>query len=133
MLKAHKPFYGLSESPGDWWVTFKRYYFEDLGMCRSMMGPCRFFRKNKGKLPSSTEVLVHDTKSAGNDAFVELEVSASSSFDVKQTETVFPLKFVGVFIDEVDIYGTHALHCHQIPYAQEIELLDPATISNPKF
>ena len=133
MLKAHKPLYGLSESPGYWWVTFKRYHIEDLGMFQSVMDLCLFFRKNNGKLQGFSGVLVDDTIRAGDEDFVNLEISASSRFDVKPKETDFPLKFAGVFISEVDINGTPALHCHQIPYAQEIKLLNPATISNPDF
>ena len=133
MMKAHKPLLGLSESPCYWWVAFKRYHIEDLGMFQSVIDPCLFFKKKNGILQGFTGVLVDDTISAGNDNFVKLEVSASSPLDVRPKETEFPLKFAGVLIDEVHIHGIPALHCHQTPYAQEIELLDPATISNPDF
>ena len=87
-----------------------------------------FLLEEERKLEGFTGVIVDDTISAKNDDFVELEVSVSSRFDVKPKETAFPLKFAALLIDEVDIHDTPSLQHDQIPYAQEIKLLDSATI-----
>ncbi len=50
LLQALKPLYGLSESPGYWWHTFKRYHTVDLGMNQSVLDPCLFYKRENGEV-----------------------------------------------------------------------------------
>ncbi len=41
-LQALKPIYGLKESPGYWWQTYKDYHITNLEMKLSSLDPCLF-------------------------------------------------------------------------------------------
>ncbi len=47
LLQAIKPLYGLSESPGYCWQTFRNYHISDLDMVQSVMDPCLFLKKRR--------------------------------------------------------------------------------------
>ena len=52
LLRAVKPQYGLSEAPGHWWQTFKRWHLNDLGMKSTSIDPCF---SSKGKMMNCRE------------------------------------------------------------------------------
>ena len=44
LLHAIKPLYGLAESSGYWWATFREFHVKKLKMSSSVLDPCLFFK-----------------------------------------------------------------------------------------
>ncbi len=97
-LHALTPIYGLSESPGYWWLTFKRYHIEDLEMDQSTFDPCLFYRKIWKALIGLVGTLVDDTLAAGNHEFSRIENEKCKAFDLEPRDQELPLKFYGINI-----------------------------------
>ena len=61
LLQALKQLYGLFESPGYRWQTFKRYHVSNVEMTQSVLDPCLFFKKKQNELIGLIGTLVDDT------------------------------------------------------------------------
>ncbi len=99
-LRALKPIYGLTESPGYWWKTYRIYHGNDLGMIQSVMDPCIFYKNETNKFLGAVGTLVGDTIGTGSKVFVNEEETKCKGFDVKEKQTSFPLKFGGLCIQK---------------------------------
>ena len=73
----------MSESPGYYWQTFKRYHVTNLEITQSVLDPRLFFKKKASELIGLIGTLVDDTLSASCSDFAIEEESKSSKFDVK--------------------------------------------------
>ena len=74
LLQAVKPLYGLSESPGYWWQTFKRYHVTTLEMAQSALDPCLFSKKKHSQLIGLIGTSVDNNFGAGCLEFAVEEV-----------------------------------------------------------
>eukprot|EP00171_Calliarthron_tuberculosum_P003779 IDg3779t1 len=99
-LKVLQPWYGLSDSPGYWWQTYKRYHLNELGMSQCVLDPCLFFKKRERDLTGIIGTLVDDTLGVGTLEFANEEEEKSSMFDSKPRTTSFPFKFNGAIINK---------------------------------
>ncbi len=72
-LKSLKLIYGLTESPGYLWQTFKQYHLYDLRMKQTALNLCLFVKKIEGKPVGLIGTLVDDNLECGNDGFMKLE------------------------------------------------------------
>ena len=70
-LKALKPIYGLSESPGYWWQTFKNNHISEMGMKQSSLDPCLFYEYGSSEPLGIIGTLVDDTLGCRNTKFME--------------------------------------------------------------
>ncbi len=61
ILKAIKPQYGLAESPGYWWQTFRDWHLYDLDMKSSSLDPCLFYKRTEKGLDGLQVTQVDDT------------------------------------------------------------------------
>lgn len=100
ILKAIKPQYGLPESPGYWWQTFRRWHEIDLKMKSSALDPCLFYKHIDGKLEGIQVTQVDDTVGTGTERFSKLEIEKSSKFECKPRTESFPMKFNGMILEK---------------------------------
>ncbi len=99
LLHAIKPQYGLSDAPGYWWQTFRRWHVEDLGMKPSLLDPCLFYKLNDTELQGIQVTQVDDTLGGGTVEFGKLE-EEKSKFECKPRTTTLPFLFNGLWIDK---------------------------------
>ena len=66
-LRAIKPLYGLTEAPGDWWQTFKRWHKNNLGMRSAVSDPCFFYKLLCGKFEGVQVTQVDGSLGKGNE------------------------------------------------------------------
>lgn len=128
-LHALKPIYGLTESPGFWWQTFKQYHIDDLGMKQTTLDPCLFYKKDNGIPTGIIGTLVDDTLGCGNTDFIDQEKIKSKKFDVKPKETEFPIRFGGLQIVKDD----KGLSVNQFHYTDSLKLLDTKKFNSTDF
>ncbi len=94
MLQALKPIYGLKESHGYSWQTFKNYHVVDLEMSQSIMDPCLFFKRTCYKQLRLLGTLVYDTIACRNVEYSDPELEKSAIFDVKPGVSKLPFVLV---------------------------------------
>jgi len=119
MLKAIKPQYGLPESPGYWWKTFKRWHENDLGMKPTALDPCFFYKHDKDQLHGIQVTQVDDTLGSGIASFSNMEITKSKKFECKPRSQLLPMKFNGIWIEECKNGG---YKIHQNDYCASIKL-----------
>ena len=124
-----KPIYGLTESPGYWWQTFKNYHVQDLEMRQTSLDPCLFYKKKKESLVGIIATLVDDTLGCGNNSFVKLEQEMSKNFDVKESDNKFPIKFGGLEVEK----GPAGFAINQNNYASTFRTLKPNNFTPKEF
>lgn len=83
ILKAVNPQYGLAESPGYWWQTFRDWYVPDLDMTSSSLDPDLFFKTETNGLDGIQDTQVDDACGGGSNDFTVLEADKSKSFTSK--------------------------------------------------
>lgn len=80
LLKLLKLPYGLSGA-GDYWdATIVRHVNEDLGVTKSALDNCLFFRQIRGKLHELAELYVIDIIHTGTPDFLDLSSKTEKSF-----------------------------------------------------
>ena len=129
LLLAVKPLYGLSESPGYWWKTFKRYHITDLGMTQSVLDPCLFFKKIENELIGLIGTLVDDTIGAGCDSFVIEEEAKSSEFDVEPRDESLPFSFREAVISKF----LNGFKLSQQQYSEKLHPISPGNFTPKEF
>ena len=129
LLQAIKPLYGLSESPGYCWQTFKRYYVTNLEMTQSVLDSCLFFKKKGSELIGLIGTLLDDTLGAGCSDFAIEEESKSSKFDVKPRDELLPFSFGGAQISEFNSGFTLS----QQEYSQSLKTLSTKHFTSEEF
>jgi len=126
VLKATKPLYGLCESPGYWWSTFRDHHTKTLRMNTSVLDPCLFFKTEKTNDGGDTligmqGVLVDDTLGTGNKVFLEEEERASKKFETKPRCDLYPMKFNGITIEKHLVHGQRTYRLSQEEYSSAIQ------------
>lgn len=129
LLHAVKTLYGLAESPGYWWQTFKRYHVMDLGMTQTILDPCLFFKKKESELTGITGTLVDDTLGAGSDEFAAEEEQKSSKYDVKSRDETLPIVFGGSTI----MRTSNGYVLTQEEYSEKLVMLSPNNFTSEEF
>ncbi len=117
ILKAVKPQYGLAESPGYWWQTFRHWHVSDLNMSASALDPCLFYKTNTQGLEGIQVTQVDDTCGGGNETFAALEAEKSLLFNCKPRTTDFPMKFNGLWIER---FQKNGYLTHQNDYGESV-------------
>ncbi len=123
-LKAEKPLYGLCESPGNWWATFRDHHIKTLGTKHSVMDPCLFWKCSEDSLQGLQIVLVDDTLSTGTDSFMNIEEDASKVFETKARTTDFLFTFNGITIESDSKSSEAMLRVHQSQNSLSLRALD---------
>eukprot|EP00171_Calliarthron_tuberculosum_P000888 IDg888t1 len=118
LLHAVKPGYGLPESPGYWWQTFKKWHEDDLGMKPTSLDPCLFYKVVNSVLEGVEVTQVDDTFGGGKESFSKLEEMKSSRFECHPRSEKLPIKFNGFWIDKHESGG---FIMHQKDFATKIE------------
>ena len=129
LLQAVKPLYGLSESPDNWWQTFKRYHVTTLEMTQSKLDPCFFFKKRDSQLIGLIGTLVDGTLGAGCLEFAVEEESKSSKFDVKPRDEHLLFSFGGAEISKF----SNGLRISQLEYSQSLKTISPKHFTSKEF
>ena len=127
ILKAIKPQYGLAESPGYWWQTFRDWHVTDLKMGVTALDPCFFFKHGPQGLEGIQITQVDDTCGGGNNDFSILESKQAQKFNSKPRTSEMPIKFNGSWIDKLD---NNNFIIHQKDYGRsifEMQISSPQT------
>ena len=124
LLKAKKPLYGLWESPGYWWATFRDHHVKTLGMKHSTMNPCQFWKRSADSLQGLQGVLVDDTPGTGTESFMGNEEDASQVFETKARTFDFPFTFNGITVESELQSSERIFRVHQSQYASTSSPLD---------
>ena len=128
-LQALKPIYGLKESLGYWWQTYKQYYTVDLEMKQAALDPCLFFKSKDGTPIGLIRSLVDDALGTGNQEFIELEVEKCQKFDIKEKVEYFPIRFGGTRID----LESDCLSVNQHEYVSSLKPLNTKSYRDREF
>ncbi len=129
LLPAVKLLYGLSESPGYWWQTFKRHHVTDLGMTQTILDPCLFFEKKESELIGLIGTLVDDKLGTGSEDFANEEETRASKFDVKPRDESLPMLFGGSQTSKIE---SSCLFSQQ-NYSITLEKISPKDFSPDAF
>ena len=129
LLQAIKPLYGLSESPGYWWQTFKRYHVTNLEMTQSVLDLCLFFKKKGSELIGIIGTLAFDTLGAGCSDFAIEEESKSSKFDVKPRDEHLPFSFGGAQVSK----SNSGFKLSQQEYSHSLKTLSNKHFTSEEF
>lgn len=99
LLKRLKLPYGLSGA-GDYWdATIVRHVNEDLGVTKSALDNCLYFRQIRGKLHELAELYVIDIIHTGTPDFLDLSSKTEKKFQsIPREYDAFRFAVIHIFI-----------------------------------